>query len=276
MLVIGHSYKLRVIKRVDFGVYLDAKNLGEVLLPSRRTPAGLQIDDTLDVFLYLDSEDRLVATTQTPFAQVGQFAYLKVVDNTAFGAFLDWGLDKHLLVPFAEQHRNMEIGRSYLVYIYVDARDQRIVASSKIDKFLDDQTPHNFKPKQSVDLLIANSTELGFKAIVDHTHWGVLYKQDIFQRLSFGQSVKGFIQRIRDDGKIDLTLNGGYQSRDNNVNTLMNYLQAQGGFARLHDKSPPEDISAALGISKAAFKKAVGGLLKQQAIALEPDGIRLV
>ncbi|MCK5334767.1 MAG: GntR family transcriptional regulator, partial [Gammaproteobacteria bacterium] len=209
MIEIGKNVELEVVKAVDFGFYLDAKDLGEVLLPLKHAPDDLAIGDVLDVFLYLDSEDRPVATTQKPKARVGEFAYLKVLASTDVGAFLDWGLDKDVLVPFAEQHRPMETGKSYLVYLYLDKVDGRITASSKIDKFLDDEKPHQFKPKQAVDLIIANSTDLGYKAIINHSHWGVLYNNEVHQRLSFGQSKKGFIKYIRPDRRIDLTLQGG-------------------------------------------------------------------
>ncbi len=276
MVTIGRSYKLKVAKAVDFGFYLDAGELGEVLLPMKYAPEGLTAGEEIEVFLYLDSNGLPVATTQTPRVQVGEFAYLKVVDTTDVGAFLDWGLDKDLLVPFAEQHRPMEVGHSYLVFLYIDKNDGRIVASSKVDKFLDDDKPHHFKPRQAVDLIIANSTDLGYKAIINHSHWGVLYKNEVFQRLSFGQSIKGFIQRIRPDGKIDLTLQGGLVSRDKNAETILNYLKKQNGFAPVHDKSDPNVISDLFGMSKGAFKKAIGGLYKQRLIAIEKDGIRLL
>ncbi len=276
MVTIGRSYKLKVAKAVDFGFYLDAGELGEVLLPMKYAPEGLTAGEEIEVFLYLDSNGLPVATTQTPRVQVGEFAYLKVVDTTDVGAFLDWGMDKDLLVPFAEQHRPMEVGHSYLVFLYIDKNDGRIVASSKVDKFLDDDKPHHFKPRQAVDLIIANSTDLGYKAIINHSHWGVLYKNEVFQRLSFGQSIKGFIQRIRPDGKIDLTLQGGLVSRDKNAETILNYLKKQNGFAPVHDKSDPNVISDLFGMSKGAFKKAIGGLYKQRLIAIEKDGIRLL
>lgn len=275
MYKIGYSYPLEVVKRVDFGVYLDAGNLGEVLLPNRVAPDGLEEGDSVKAFLYLDSEDRPIATTKRPRAEVGQFAYLKVVETTHFGAFLDWGLDKHLLVPFAEQHIKLLEGKSYLVYLYIDKRDGRIVASSKVDKFIDDDKPHRFKPRQEVNLIIANTTELGFKAIVNHSHWGVLYKNEVPHRLSFGQSVKGYIQRIRQDGRIDLTLNGGAKAWDKNCKAVLDLLKKNNGYSSLHDKSDPKEIAAALGMSKAAFKKAIGGLYKQKMITLEPEGIRL-
>lgn len=276
MITVGQSYVLEVVRIVEFGAYLDAENLGEVLLPRHYMPRALAVGESVRVFLYLDSEDRPVATTQQPRARVGEFAYLRVVDNTPVGAFLDWGLDKDLLVPFAEQHRPMEVGHSYLVYLYVDATDGRIAASSRIDKFLDDERPHNFRPGQAVDLIIANTTDLGYKAIINHSHWGVLYTDEVFERLSFGQHKKGYIKYVRPDRKIDLTLQGGRESRDRNAVTIENYLRKHGGFAPVHDKSAPELIAGLFGMSKKAFKKAIGGLYKERIICIEDDGIRLL
>ncbi|HUT44381.1 MAG TPA: S1-like domain-containing RNA-binding protein, partial [Desulfobacterales bacterium] len=169
MIKIGKTYQLDVVKIVNFGFYLDAKDLGEVLLPRKNAPSDLSLGDSIDVFLYLDSEDRPVATTQKPKVYVGEFAYLRVLATTNIGAFLDWGLDKDILAPFAEQHRPMEVGHSYLVYLYINKVDGRITASSKIDKFLDDEKPNDFKPQQEVNLIIANSSDLGYKAIVNHS-----------------------------------------------------------------------------------------------------------
>ena len=275
MVSIGQIVELEVVKAVEFGFYLDAKDLGEVLLPLKYAPSDLVEGDTIEVFLYLDSAGRPVATNQEPKAVVGEFAYLKVVDTSAVGAFLDWGLDKDVLVPFAEQHKPMEPGHSYLVYIYIGI-DGRIIASSKIDKFLDDEKPHNFKPQQAVNLIIANSTELGYKAIINHSHWGVLYKNEVHQRLSFGQSVKGFIKRVRPDGRIDLSLQGGQETRDKYDKIILNYLRKQNGFAPVHDKSDPQLISDLFGMSKGAFKRAIGGLYRQRIISIDKDGIRLL
>ena len=276
MIKIGQRYELEVIKFVEFGAYLDAENLGEVLLPGKFVPDDLSVGDFVDVFLYLDSEERHVATTQKPKAIAGEFAYLEAVDSTSVGVFLDWGLDKDVLVPFGEQHRPMEVGKYYLVYIYVGDSDGRITASSKIDKFLDDERPHDFEEKQAVDLIIANTTELGYKAIVNHSHWGVLYKGEVFQRLSFGQSIKGYIKHIRPDGKIDLSLQGGQETRDKNTQIILNYLRKEKGFAAVNDKSDPQLITDLFGMSKKAFKKAIGGLYKQRIIVIEKDGIRLL
>ncbi|QDU97158.1 CvfB family protein [Lignipirellula cremea] len=275
MIQIGNTYNLRVVKETKFGVYLDAENLNEILLPSKYVPENLGVDDTVEVFLYLDSEDRPVATTQTPKAQLGEFAYLQVKDNNRIGAFLDWGLDKDLLVPFPEQHRPMILGKSYLVFLYLDNED-RITATSQIDKAVLEDDQHDFRPQQEVDLIIANTTELGFKAIVNHSHWGLLYKDEVDQRLSFGQSIPGYIKHIRPDGKIDLSLKSSQQLRENYTQVIQDYLRKHDGYAPLHDKSPPAEISDLLGMSKGQFKKAAGALYKQRVITIEKDGIRLV
>lgn len=280
MIIIGKSYDLEVTKTVDFGVYLAAGDLGEVLLPRRHINNTLRKGDTVHVFLYLDSEDRPVATTQTPKACVGEFAYLPMVASTDVGAFLNWGLDKDVLVPFSEQHRPLEVGKSYLVYLYIDKVDQRITASSKIDKYIDDDEPHEFEPQQAVDLIIGNSTELGYKVIINHRHWGILYKDEVHQRISFGQSLTGFIKTIRADGKIDLSLRNpevsGYEIRDKHAIIILDYLKSNQGFAPLHDKSDPKQIAETFGMSKGAFKKAIGGLYKKKVIAIEKQGIRLI
>jgi predicted RNA-binding protein (virulence factor B family) len=275
MLQPGKVYTLQVIEFADYGVYLGAGDGDRVLLPRRHVPAGTAVGDDIQVFVYLDSEDRPVATTQTPHAMVGQFAYLPVVDRNAVGAFLDWGLEKDLLVPFMEQHRPMEEERSYLVYIYVDKVHGRIVASSKIDKFLDDDKPHRFNAGQPVDLIIANSTDLGFKAIINHQHWGVLHSADVSQRLSFGQSIKGFIKHVRPDGRIDLSLRPAVDVLDEQGAVIVAYLKKQGGFAPVHDKSSPDEIARLFRLSKAAFKKSIGRLYKQGVIDIRPDGIQL-
>lgn len=275
MIHIGRTYNLDVVKDTEFGLYLDAENLGEILLPTKHAPNNLRIGDTVEVFLYLDSEDRPIATTQTPIAEVGEFAYLEVKENTQIGAFLDWGLDKDVLVPFAEQHRPMTEGESYIVFLYLDNQD-RIAATSLIDKIVLDDDQHDFRPQQSVDLIIANSTELGFKAIVDHSHWGLLYRDEVDQRLSFGQSIQGYIKHIREDGKIDLSLRSSQQIRDNYSQVIQDYLRDHSGFAAVHDKSSPEEISDLLGMSKGQFKKAIGALYKQRVITIEKNGIRLV
>ena len=275
MISIGRTYVLEVVKVTEFGVYLDADNLEEILLPTKHAPDDLSVDDTVEVFLYLDSEDRPIATTQIPKAEVGEFAYLEVTDNTQIGAFLDWGLDKDVLVPFSEQHRPMTVGNSYIVFLYLDNQG-RITATSKIDKIVLEDDEHDFRPQQAVDLIIGNSTELGFKAIVDHSHWGLLYKDQVEQRLSFGQSIQGFIKHVREDGKIDLSLKSSRQIRDDYSQIIQDYLREHNAFAPVHDKSSPAEIFDLFGMSKGQFKKAIGGLYKQRVITIEKDGIRLI
>ena len=275
MLSLGQTYILRVSKMTDQGAYVDGEELGEILLPTKYCPPGLEVDSHLPVFLYQDSETRLIVTTQIPKVEVGQFAYLKVVANTDYGTFLDWGLDKDLLAPFGEQHRPMEVNKSYLVYVYLNSADGRITASSKIEKFLDDEAPHDFEPGQQVDLIIANSTDLGFKAIINHSHWGLLYKDEVNERLSFGQSRRGFIKYVRADGKIDLALKQEQDTRDQHTITVVNYLKEHDGFAAAHDKTDPATIQQLFGMSKKSFKKTIGGLYKKRIITIQPDGIRL-
>ncbi|WDQ15529.1 CvfB family protein [Rhodopirellula sp. P2] len=275
MIEIGGTFDLEVLKRTDFGMFLDAGELGEILLPTKHTPDDLSVGDIVEVFLYLDSEDRPIATTQVPKAEVGEFAYLEVKENTPIGAFLDWGLDKDVLVPFAEQHRPMRVGDSYLVFLYLDNQD-RITATSKIDKYVSNDPEHGFYPQQAVELIIANSTEMGHKAIVDQSHWGLLYKDEVDQRISFGQTIQGYVKHVRVDGKIDLSLKSGQQIRDDFSQAIQSHLEENGGFAPVHDKSPPNEIFDLFRMSKGQFKKAIGALYKQQVIAIEQDGIRLL
>lgn len=276
MITIGHMHTLTVTRAFESGYYLDAEQLGEVLLEKRWVSKPLTEGEQIRVFLYRDGDGSILATTQRPLIEVGQFAYLKVAQTTPYGAFMDWGLEKNLLVPFAEQHLKLETGRSYLVYAYVNAADQRIVGSTKVDKYIDYDRPHRFKAGDTVKLTIANFTPLGFKAIINRTHWGLLKKEDVFQRISFGQRIPGFIQSIRPDGKINLTLNGGHKSFDKNGELILDHLLANNGFAPLHDKSAPEQIYKTFRISKSAFKNAIGTLYKQQKIVIQKDGIRLV
>lgn len=276
MIQIGQSAKLEVVKQVDFGIYLNAHELGQVLLPSKFVPNGCQIGDLVDVFLYLDSKDMVIATTKRPLAQVGEFAYLKVVATGPFGAFLDWGLEKDLLLPFGEQHRPVEEGRSYLVYVHLNKADERIVASSKLDKFLDN-TPAPYNSGEEVNLIIAGTTDLGHKAIINHKHWGIIFKNEVFKKLRFGQRIKGYIKRVRSDEKIDLMLQkGNKEELDKFASIIMSKLNQAGGHLPLTDKTHADDIYEQLGMSKKAFKKAIGGLYKQKLITINPDGIRII
>jgi predicted RNA-binding protein (virulence factor B family) len=274
MIRVGQFNKLRVIKEVAFGLYLDGDEWGDILLPNKWVPKGTKLDDIVEVFIYFDSEDKIIATTMRPKAKLGGCAFLKVIDVNRVGAFLDWGLEKDLLVPVPEQYKPMEKDKSYLVYLKLDNKD-RIIASSKLDHFLD-KSPAHFKPGDEVSLLIANTTELGNKVIINDKHWGLIHFGDIFQSLGYGQKMKGYIKTIRDDGKIDVVLRKtGHESIPDLARRILAELHHQKGFLPLHDKSSPLDIQRVFKESKKSFKNAIGALYKSGQITIETDGIRL-
>jgi predicted RNA-binding protein (virulence factor B family) len=276
MVEIGKINTLDINRETENGVYLDGQELGEILMPQKFVTPEDKEAGYATVFIYTDSEDRLVATTETPIAMAGEFALLKVVATTKFGAFLDWGLPKDLLVPFGEQKADMEEGRSYLVYIYLDLQTNRIVASAKLDKYLDN-TPPEYEMGEEVDLIITDETDLGYKAVVNLEHWGMLYKNQVYKPLSKGDRLKGYVNKVRDDEKIDLLLEKpGYEKVDAISEKILNELKENRGFMAVSDKSSPEMIKAMFGISKKNFKKAIGGLYRKRLISFESDGIRLV
>lgn len=277
MVTIGRFNRLRVTRQQEEGARLEGGKLGQLLLPRRYVPADIKDGDYLDVFLYLDSEDRPIATTEKPLAQIDECAWLKVVSVTPVGAFLDWGLPKDLMVPFAEQRRPMQEGRHYLVYLFED-NTGRIAASSKLNRFIADKAPQGtYKPGQAVSLTIAERTDLGVKAIIEHQTWGLIYHDDIFRPVRQGQRLTGYIKRLRPDGKVELSLQApGYAKVDDLAGEILRQLQASGGYLPLSDKSPPEAIKARFHVSKSTFKQAIGGLYKQQRIRIEKDGIHLV
>ena len=275
MLNIGKINKLNVVKKQGADVYLDSGTSGKVLLADKKLTASCQVGDTLEVFVYVASEGHLAATTKIPLAQVDEIAWLKVVSLNYVGAFLDWGLPKDLLVPFSEQHHEMEVGRSYLVKVFLDDKN-RIAATTKIDRFISDESVE-FEDGQKVSLIIAEKTELGFKAIVNNTHWGLLYQNELFQPLRKGQKLDGYIKKIRDDQKIDLSLHHpGYGKVVSLTDNILIKLKENNGVLMLSDKSPPEAIYAAFGVSKKVFKQAIGALYKKKLIILDKNGIRLV
>ncbi len=278
MIHIGKINSLRMVKEVDFGVYLDGgETHGEILLPIRYVPKDCKVDDDIDVFIYFDSEDRIIATTETPYAQVGEFAFLKVVAINNAGAFLDWGLMKDLLLPYDEQTHRPEVGKSYVVYVFQDSATARIVASTKIRDFLDDESLGDFKVGQEVELLNANKTDLGYQMIINHTHIGLLHQHEAMRTIKHGERLKGFIQNIRDDRKIDLCLHLQASDKTDEITDLILYkLKTSGGFLALHDKSEPKAIQAAFGVSKKMFKKAIGSLYKQKLITIQDDGIHSI
>lgn len=275
MLEIGKYNTLKVVKDLDFGVYLDGGDGKEILLPARYVPKGIKPGDEVEVFIYHDNEGRLIATTAKPLAQAGEFQFMEVKSVNNTGAFLEWGLMKDLLVPFKEQKMPMREGRWYLVYVHVDHVTGRIVASARIDKYLDNVIP-DYTVNQEVDLLIAEETEIGYKVIINNTHWGLVYYNEVFQRLEKGEHVKGYIKEVREDEKIDVSLAPlGYQKVDGIAHIILESLKAQGGYIAVHDKSEPELIYSLFRCSKKAFKQAIGALYKQKLITLEPAGIRL-
>lgn len=276
MVKIGQYNHLAVIKKVDFGLFLDGGTYGNILLPKKYVDIKTAIGDTLEVFIHLDSEDRLVATTLKPRALVGECAYLKVIEVNRIGAFLDWGLPKDLLVPFNQQQKPMEQGYSYMVYLFVDDLSERITASSRLEDFLTSD-PAQLKPDQAVELMIYGKSDLGFKAIIDGKYLGQLYQNEVFRTLHYGESLPGFIKRVRTDGNIDLCLQpAAHLARIGLAENILQDMKNNKGISTLTDKSSPGDIYKAYGVSKATYKKALGLLYKNRQIVIEKHQLTLV
>jgi predicted RNA-binding protein (virulence factor B family) len=269
MAQIGRINKLRVTRKRDYGVHLDGGESGDILLLKKYAPENCKPGDEVEVFVYADGPNRLRATTQKPYAAVGQFAKLRVAANTSSGAFMDWGLKK-------EQHASMEEGKSYVVFVFLDEKSKRITASAKLDKFLGLQQP-DYAEGEEVDLIIYDKTDMGYKAVINSAHGGMIYKNEVFQQLHIGQQLKGYIKKIRTDNKIDLSLQQpGYQKVDAVARSILKTLKEHGGKIAITDKSGPEEISALFGISKKTFKKAIGALYKKRLISIEANCIKLV
>jgi len=276
MIEVGKINTLQVLRSSEFGLFLDGGKLGDVLLPRRYVSSDWNPGDNIEVFVMLDSEDRLTATTQKPYAMVDQFANLRVVAVTAIGAFLDWGMPKDLLVPFREQKIKMREGQSYIVRIYFDRASGRLAASSKLDRFLD-KSDADYETGEKVDLLIGAKTDLGYKAIINGTHWGVIFHNEVFSPLARGQRIEGFIKQLRPDGKIDLCLQKpGYEKVTDLTDVILRYLEKQGGFMPITGKSSPEEIYKRFGVSKKTYKQAIGALYKKRKIEFGDEGTRLV
>lgn len=276
MIRLGHKAKLEIVKKTDFGYYLDGQNMGEILLPKRYMTADMAVGKTIDVFVFLDGEERIVATTETPYAEEGQFGWMKVNKVENVGAFLDWGVSKELLVPFSEQKIKMEEGRSYLVYVYLDKVTDRLAGSMKLEKFLS-KTPSNLKVGQEVDLIIWTLTDVGYKAIINGQYQGILYKNELYNHISTGQKMKGFVKKVREDGKIDLSLDViGYGKVDKHAQKIMELLEKAKGHLPYHDKTDPDVIYKIFGMSKKVFKLTLGNLFKQRKIAITPNGIDMI
>ena len=275
MLAIGEYHTLKIDRDTEPGLFLTDDEGNEVLLPNKYKPETFEIGDELKVFVYLDHEERPVATTLKPFVKLDEFAVLKCVEVSEIGAFMDWGLEKHLFVPFKEQAMKMRTGERYLIFCYLDELTDRLVGSNKVDAFLDN-SQLTVEPFEEVDLIIANPTDLGWNVIVNEIHKGLLYKDEVFQKLHVGDRLKGWIKKTRPDGKIDITLQRpGYRSIEPNAQELLTLLELKGGFLALTDKSSPNEIQREVQMSKKSFKRALGNLYKQRKVDIKDNGIYL-
>ena len=276
MVQVGRFDKLEVVKEVDFGVYLDGGELGTILLPQRYMPEDCELGDWVDVFLYFDSEDLLIATTEKPRVEVGRCEMLKVIDINNAGAFMDWGLPKDLLVPYSEQFKPMEVGYSYVVYVFHDQDSDRIAASTRLQDYLAEESVW-IKPRQAVNLLIAGRTDLGYKAVINDQYLGLIFRDDAFRPLKVGERLPGFIKGIRSDGKIDLVISQGTLQGDHDLGEqIIENLRASGGVSTLTDKSDPDEIYRTFKVSKEKYKQALGSLYRSKRILLSPEKIQLV
>ncbi len=272
---LGKYNRLEVVKEVDFGVYLDGGENGEILLPTRYVPEGCKPGDILNVFIYLDMEERLIATTLEPYAQVGEFACLEVAWVNQFGAFLNWGLMKDLFVPFREQKKKMIKGNKYIVHVHLDEESYRIVASAKVEKFLSKEKA-TYQRGEEVDILVWQKTDLGYKVIVDNMYSGMIFNNEIFCEVQTGTKMKAYVKQVREDGKIDIQLQlGGVRKIEDFSDILLEYIKENGGKSDINDKTDAETIYQTFGVSKKTFKKAVGDLYKKRLIVIEEKSIRL-
>ncbi|KPY28411.1 CvfB family protein [Pseudomonas syringae] len=278
MALIGRYNSLQIVKHTNFGLYLDGTQDGEILLPNRYIPKDVPTEDEdwLNVFVYLDSEDKLLATTEKPKVQVGEFASLKVVEVNSIGVFLDWGLPKDLLLPYSEEKRTLQAGDYCVVHVYLDKHTRRITATARLDRYLD-KTPANYSVGQEVDLLVAEATDMGFKAIINNKHWGLIHKNEVFKFMRAGKQEKGYIKEIRSDGNISLSLQPvGAEAASSLNSKILAKLRENDGTLPVSDKSDPQVISGLFGVSKGNFKKAIGALYKQGQIVIHADRIELV
>ena len=280
MLTLGDYNTLKIVKSVDFGLYLDGGEEGEILLPQRYVTKDMHIGNEITVFIYLDQEERPVATTERPYAKVGEFASLEVAWVNQYGAFLNWGLMKDIFCPFREQKKRMEQGQRHIVYIKVDEDSYRLMATAKVEKYLSTPTLKDLPSLQhgtEVDILVWQKTDLGFKVIINNKFQGLIFENQIFQPLHSGMKLKAYVDHVRQDGKIDIVLQQtGRQQTLDFAETLLRYLYENDGYCNLGDKSPAELIYDRFQVSKKAYKKAVGDLYKRRLITIEPDGIRLI
>jgi len=275
MIELGNYNTLEILRSTSVGLFLGDDEGTEILLPNKYVPDPIEIGDKLNVFCYLDSSERPVSTTLKPYVMRGKFAFLEVAELSAYGAFMDWGLEKHLLVPFREQRMKMEQGKKYVVFCYLDEQSFRLTASNKVDKFLDNDTITK-QPNDEVSLLISRKTDLGWEAIIDDKHKGLLFFNDVFQEIKIGDSLVGYIKNIREDKKVDLSLIPiGQKMLEPTAAFILEKLEEANGFLALHDKSSPEEIRAKLQLSKKAFKKGIGTLYKERKIKITSTGISI-
>ena len=267
---------MTVLRECPNGLMLNGEDLGEILMPKRYVTPDMKVGSEVDAFVYTDSEDRLVAITDMPVAHVGQFAWLECVQTSKVGAFLDWGLEKDLLLPFSEQKDKPSVGRKYFVYIYLDQTTNRIVCSQRLNKFLDPRDPEYYHGER-VEIFIHQRTELGYKVIVDNSHWGMIYNSEMFRPVHSGEYTYGYVNKIREDNRIDVMLEkSSAKLVDSTEEIIYKKLQENNGFLPYSDKTSPDDIMRVFGISKKVFKKAIGGLYKQHLIVIEDGGVRVV
>lgn len=276
-ILLGQKNTLKALWRVDFGMYLEGDEEGKILLPERYVPEDLEVGDEIEVFVYLDNEERLVATTLEPKAMVGDFAYLEVAWVNEYGAFLNWGLMKDLFCPFREQKKRMVLGNSYIVHVHLDEESYRIMASAKVEHYLETlPSPSPYNVGDKVNALIWQKTELGFKAIIDNRYQALIYDSQVFRNLHTGDKVEAYISNIRPDGKIDISLQqSGRQHTEDFAEYLLRYLQYRGGRCRLGDKSSAEEIKEQFQVSKKTYKRAIGDLYKRRLIIITDEGIEL-
>lgn len=273
---IGKFNNLQVVKIADHGVYVDGGEEGTILLPNRYVPEGTGIDDWIEVFLYFDSDDLLIATTETPKAMVNSVELLKVIDTNRVGAFLDWGLPKDLLVPFSEQQHPMKEGESYMVYVFHDHKTDRILASSKLNRYFEEE-PEGLKERQAVDLQISDKTDLGYKALINNQYLGLIFHGDAFRPLAIGERLPGYIKSIREDGKVDLLISQHSSEGDDSLEgQIITHLNASGGESNLTDKSDPDLIYRQFKVSKKKYKNALGALYRRKLIVITREKISLV
>lgn len=276
MSILGKTCTLTIVKKKDFGLFLDGGSLGEILLPNRYVKPDMAPGDSISVFIYLDGEERYTATTQKPIAEVGHVAYMKVTAIEKVGAFLHWGIMKDILVPYSEQKVAMEVGKYYIVYLYVDSITDRITATMKLEKFIH-KSPPEFLPGDKVPAIVVQSTDLAFKCVINHSHFALLYKNEVFKPLTIGQKLDVFIKKLREDQKIDISISPqGFGKIDPIGEQILQKLQQNNGFLPYHDKTDAEIIYRNFGVSKKVFKAAIGTLYKRREINITPEGINRV